>query len=128
MLEVGNDNILHTHCETIVCEFSSVDKVELPMGPKQSEGEVTKKLDTDLVVWHNFALPSGAPTHKWNFDVIPEIKNGFWVFSDELEWSDETCQSHERLWTKKRVAVDWDRMEMVVRGSDESTMLIGRGC
>jgi hypothetical protein len=42
--------------------------------------------------------------------------NGFWVCSVEMEWSDETCQSHERPWTTKRMTVDQDGVEMEVSG------------
>ena|SRR5579863_7628390 len=37
-----------------------------------------------------------------------EIKNGFWVCSDELEWGDETCQSHERPKKERRLTgTEW---------------------
>ena len=61
-------HILHTHCETIVCEFSSIDKVELSTRPMQSEiGIIVHKACTDLVIWNNLALPSGTSTHDSSY-------------------------------------------------------------
>lgn len=74
-MEKKGRHILHTHWETIVRELSSIDKVELSTRPMQSEmGMVVKKVCTDLVIWHNLALPSGASTHGSRYcesEVLP---------------------------------------------------------
>ena len=56
-------SLLHTHHESIVCEFTCVDEIKLLWKWMSTAVQTLEDNCAYLVVWNNLSLPFGTTTH-----------------------------------------------------------------